>query len=182
MAGTYVKRTSDGKYTFAPDTFKVGDFTEMNDASVNDDEFSTVAKMDLRRGEGAALGRGDSEVPEYAEGFQYFDARSANDADADGNADKLYGRVQYVVLNPNNRVVDTIWRGRLDELRVGSADADRSSRQPFSYKTPAQVNEGEVYGEEYAIGIQIELDNGTDTFSLADSTAKIEGYSGEKLN
>lgn len=182
MAGTYVKRTNSGKYTFAPDTFKVTDFTEMNDASVNDDEFSTVAEMDLRRGEGAALGRGDSEIPEYAEGFQYVDARSANDADADGNPDKLSGRVQYVVLNPNNRVVDTIWRGRLSELRVGQADSDRNSRQPFSYKTPATKSEGEIYGEEYSIGIQIELDSGTDTFSLSDSVLKIEGYSGEKLN
>jgi len=175
MAGTYIRTVSQGRFTFSPDTFKADDFNEMNDSSCNDETFSTVAKLDLRRGEGAALGRGDSEVPEYAEGFQYVDLQ--NDS-----ASPLTGRVKYVVLNPNNRVVDTIWKGRIDELRVGEADKDRSERQPFSYKTPAQTSKGEVYGEEYSIGIQVELDDGTDTFSLSDSTMKIEGYSGEKLN
>lgn len=174
----FVKKVPAGTYDFGPDTFKSGDFTEFPDPSVNDAEFTTVATMDLRDGEGVALGRGNTSNPDRAEGFAFMDVQSTTPAE-------LNGRAKLVVLNQNNTPVDTIWRGRIDELRQGDPAVDgekRRDRKPFPYQTPAGKKAGEVYGDSYSIGLQIELDDGTDTFSLADSRFRLEGYYGEKMN
>ena len=181
MSG-YTKTPPAGTYSFQADTFRSDDLTPFgSDQTVQEDDFRTVAKMDLRQGEDVALGRGNSENPLQAQGFLYFDARSANDADGDGNKDKLSGRVRFVVLNASNTVVGYIWRGRLDQLRTGEADTNRRDRQPFPYQT-IRSGAAEVYGDDYSIGMQIELDSGTDEFSLSASTLKADGYKGEKMN
>jgi len=182
MASTYVKTVPAGRFTFSPDTFMTSDFVEMSNTDITEDTYRTVAEMDLRRGEGAAIGRGDTEIPEYAEGFIFADVRSANDGDGDGNKDAIVGRGKIVVLNANNTVVDTIWSGRLDELRTGEQDKNRRDRKPLQYQTPGEKAAGEVYGEEYSIGLQVKPDSGTDKFSLAASSWKIEGYYGAKQN
>lgn len=182
----YVKTVPAGEYHFGPDTFKTDDFTEFPDPSVNSEEFTTVATMDLRKGEGAALGRGNTSNPDEAEGFIFMDVLSASDSDSDGNNDPINGRAKIVVLNTNNTPVDTIWRGRLSELRDDGDPAvdgeKRRDRKPFPYQTPVEKATGEVYGEDYSIGLQIETDDGTATFSLAASRFRIEGYYGENMS
>lgn len=181
---TYVASVSAGEYHFGPDTFTTADFTEWPDPSVNSESFTTVATMDLRNGEGVALGRGNTSNPDRAEGFIFLDAVD-NDPDGDGTNDPIQGRAKIVVLNTNNTPIDTIWRGRLSELRQGDPAVDgekRRDRKPFPYQTPTKKQVGEVYGEDYSIGLQIQTDSAKVTFSLSASRAKIEGYYGENMS
>lgn len=178
----YARQDSQGHtYLFTEGRTSLAPFSQFGDANLHDEAFRTVASWTLDRGEGVAFGRGTSHNPDRAEAYLWFDARS-DDADADGTPDKLAGQYKLVVLNPSNDVVDIIDRGRLEEVRNGNPDTDDrgSWGVPFPYKA-LQNGNGEVLGGGgYQIGIQIELDSGTDAFNLSNSSMVAEGYRGSR--
>lgn len=173
-----VKGDKGRKYEFSNDQHDLVPFEEAADATVTEEEFTTVARWSLDEAEGVAFGVGNSRNPDRAEGYNYFDAVNAD-------ATAFEGRVRYVVLNAANDVVATISRHRAEQLRAGSAaPADRRDRAPYPYQN-IRGGSGEVIGgdgHKVAIQLQGKQGAGLQTFDLAASEAVIEGYRGRLIN
>lgn len=179
----YRRQTSEGKvYEFTQDVETLSGWTLHGTGTAHDDGFALVASRRLEDHEGIAFGRGNSENPDRAEAFLYFDALS-DDADASGSPDVLNGSYELVVLNAADEVLATIDRGRLAEVRDGdpSTDSRGDYGVPFKYRS-LRGGKGEVIGEDYKIGVRLQLDSGNDELHIGNSTLKAEGYSGRKLN
>lgn len=171
------------EYQFSEDRHDLTNFSLVGTGQAVDDTYQTVAAWPLEREEGVAFGRGSTTNPDRAEAFIYFDARS-DDADGDGTPDALSGRFKLVVLNSANKVVATLDRGQLDEVRDGDPANDSRGDwgKPFPYKVIAN-GMGEVLGGQgHKVGIQIELNSGSDELNLSNSQLIAEGYGGELQN
>jgi len=174
---TYTRTVNGTVYQFTEDDHTDAEFSETTDTTVVKDEFRTVARWDLSRGEGVAFGVGTSRNPDRAEGYLYFDAQNSG-------ASAIDGQLRLVVENTQNERVATIYKRSLKQLRSGStAPADREKRVPFPYQ--ALMNgKGEVL-HPYQIAIQLKLPSSassTETFSLSDSELLADGYSGSAQN
>jgi hypothetical protein len=179
----YKRQTSDGDvFEFTEDAETLDGWSQHGSGQVHDDGFSLAATRALDRPEGFAFGRGNSENPDRAEGYLYFDAQNGTPA-------ALSGKYEIVILNAADEVLATVDRGRLEEVRqgdpqqLGGTDTRGDYGVPFKYKR-LRRGKGEVMGDDYKLGIRIELANGsgTDSFSVADSDLIAEGYSGRKVN
>jgi hypothetical protein len=183
-------RTKDGKeYRFRPGVITLAGWELHNGGQCGSDGLELVATRPLDRQEGYAVGRGQSENPDRAEAYRWLDARS-DDADGDGNPDKLEGEYEIVVVNPANKIVDTIDGGRLDELRRGDPDVDSRGDwgKPCAYRT-LQNGKGEIVGwNGYKLGLAIELDPAADgsdvqdNFHIGNSGMQYEGYRGKLIS
>lgn len=178
---TYRRRTSRGDvYEFTEDVETLTGWSTHNGANVGSDGFTTVAKRRLEDFEGIAFGRGQSQNPERAEGFFYFDAQNSTPA-------ALSGQYEIVILNAADEKLATVKRGRLSEARtgdpvqLGGSDNRGDYGVPFKYQK-LRRGRGEVIGDDYKVGIRLQLDSGTDTFSVSDSDLLAEGFSGRKIN
>lgn len=183
----YRRQTSDGNvFEFTRDVETLAGWALHGQGNAHNDGFSLVAKRALESWEGIAFGRGRSQNPDRAEAYLYFDARS-DDADADGTADILTGQYELVVLNGADEKIATVDRGRLDEVRngdpqsLGGADTRGDYGVPFPY-TVLRKGKGEVIGDDYKIGLRLNLDSGNDAFHVGNSDLLAEGFSGRKVN
>jgi len=154
--------------SYSPTAFDLGDFETASSTAVGDDEFSTVERLEIDKGEGAYVGQGNSTNPLQAEGSIVGDPQ--NDTPGD-----LNGRYRLVVLNSQNNVVDggILAQGKISALRKTRSNSIDGDIQPFVNK--------EVL-EPYKIGFQLKLDDGTDEYSSADSELEVDGFQGEALN
>jgi len=151
---------------YSPDEFDLDDFTTSTSTELGDDEFQTVERLEIDKGEGAYIGQGNSTNPLQAEGSIEGDPQ--NDTPED-----LNGQYRLVVLNSQNNVVQIITQGKVSALRRERANSIDGDITPFKNI--------EVL-EPYKIGFQIKLKSGTDTYSSADSSLNVDGFSGEALN
>jgi len=173
----YSRQTSDGDlFEFTRDSENLTDYDQHGGGQAHSDGFSLVAKRALASWEGIAFGRGESENPDRAEGYLYFDAVD------DGSTD-MTGQYELVVLNGADEKLATIARGPIDEAREGDPSTDPRGDWgiPFPY-VALRRGRGEVMGDDYKIGVRVNLDSGTGTFSPSNSTLRAEGYSGRKQN
>lgn len=145
------------KYQWFEDQLDLSDFIQATDTTVTDDEFRTVERYSADKGEMVALGQGTARNQTDAVGRLYFDAKG-EDADGDGAGDALAGKVRFVVLNSQDRVVDVISQHQLDAVRSGAND--RSGRRPFPRRRQSVA-------EPYKLGVQVKLASGTDTYDNA---------------
>jgi hypothetical protein len=189
----YAITASEGrKYLFSEDRETLAGYTEFGDGVAHSDDFSTVATRRLERSEGIAFGRGNSNNPDRAEAYFYFDARGDDGGDADTDPDPLEGEYKIVVLNAANNVVGLVDRGRLEEVRQGDPLDPNSKRgewgKPFKYRSLRNGSGEIVGGNGHKLGIQIKLDpaaDGTtvsDGFVVANSAMIAEGYKGSLVN
>lgn len=183
----YRRQDSKGKvFEFTEDVETLADWSLHGNGTAHSDGFSLVAKRRLDSFEGIAFGRGQSSNPDRAEAYLYFDALS-DDADADGSPDVLDGSYEIVVMNGADEVLATVDRGRLSEVRngdpqsLGGADTRGNYGTPFKYQA-LRNGRGEVMGDDYKIGIRLQLDSGSDELNISNSDLLAEGYSGRKLN
>jgi hypothetical protein len=183
----YTRVDSDGKtFEFTGDVETLAGWSLHGQGTAHSDGFQLVARRALASWEGIAFGRGQSENPDEAEAYLYFDARS-DDADADGTPDVLTGQYEIVVLNGANEKLATVDRGRLEEVRsgdpkrLGGSDKRGEYGVPFKYKT-LRKGRGEIMGDDYQIGLRLNLDSGNDALNLSNSDLLAEGYSGRKVN
>jgi len=154
--------------SYSPTAFDLSDFETATSTEVGDDEYATVERLEIEKGEGAYIGKGSSSNPLQAEGSIEGDPQNDTPADLDG-------RYRLVVLNSQNNVVDggILAQGKISALRRDRANSIDGDITPFVNK--------EVL-EPYKIGFQLKLDSGTDTYSSADSTLEVDGFQGEALN
>lgn len=155
------------RLSYSPDEFDLSDFTTASSTEVGDDEFQTVERLEVEKGEGVYIGQGSTTNPLQAEGSIEGDIQN------DGST-SLNGEYRLVVLNSQNNMVPggIIARGRLSALRQSRANSLDGDITPFKDK--------EVM-EPYSVGLQIRLDSGTDTYSNTNSTFSADGYSGEAI-
>ncbi len=174
----YNRVTSDGDlFQFSPDSENFADYVEHGNASAHADGFQLVFKRRLEDFEGIAFGRGQSENPDKAEAYAWLDLQN------DSAAAVTDGHAEIVVLNSADEVLAPIYRRPLDELAKGDPSTD--TRGDWGVPLPyQQLNEGkgEVIGDDYQIGLRVRLNSGTETLSVSNSSARIEGYSGRKQN
>ncbi len=155
--------------SYSPTAFDLSDFETATSTEVGDDEYATVERLEIEKGEGAYIGKGSSSNPLQAEGSIEGDPQNDTPADLDG-------RYRLVVLNSQNNVVDggILAQGKISALRrsrANSIDGDITPvRQQRRCSSPTRS------------GFQLKLDSGTDTYSSADSTLEIDGFQGEALN
>jgi hypothetical protein len=152
--------------SYHPDSFDLDDFTTATSTEVGDDEFETVERLEIGKGEGVYIGQGSSTNPLQAEGSITGDPDNGSDAD-------LTGQYRLVVLNSQNNVVDILTQGKISALRKTRANSLDGDITPFI--------DTEVM-EPYQIGYQLKLASGSDTYSSADSSLEVDGFSGEALN
>jgi hypothetical protein len=154
--------------TYSPDEFDLSDFTTATSTEVGDDEFATVERLEVEKGEGVYIGQGSSKNPLQAEGSITGDIQ-------DGGGVQLNGKYRLVVLNSQNNVVEggKITQGKIDSLRTSRANSVDGEIQPFV--------DMEVM-EPYKIGLQVKLDSGSATYSNANSSFAADGFSGEAMN
>lgn len=179
----YVRQTKSGKqFEFTEDTETLAGYSLHGNGQAHADGFSLVAKRRLEDWEGIAFGRGQSENPDRAEAYLYFDPAS-DDADASGSPDPLNGQFEIVILNSADNVIATVRRGTISEYRQGDPDVDKRGEygKPFKYAA-LRGGKGEVMTDAYQVGIRLKLDSGTDEIVLGNSTLSAEGYSGRKQN
>lgn len=138
-------------------------------------EYKQAYKLDVQEGQGIVFGRGASEAPQFAEGFAGF--RFVSDA----AAAQATGDWRIVVRTPQDRLVDELVSGDLEEfdLFTGAAGSgsqkDRESRRPFSLKNPNAVT------KQYNVWLEIRADSAiTIDDAEAETKALIEGYKIEK--
>lgn len=179
----YRRQTSKGKvYEFTEDVETLTGWSQHGSGQVHSDGFSLAATRRLENFEGVAFGRGQSQNPDRAEGFLYFDAYDDSTTPV-----QLNGRYEIVILNAADEKLATVKRGRLSEARngdpqqLGGSDSRGDYGVPFPYQR-LRSGKGEVISDDYKIGVRINLDSGTDTFSPSNSDLLAEGYSGRKLN
>lgn len=183
----YRRQTSDNDvFEFTEDVETLDGWALHGPGQAHSDGFTLVASRQLDRAEGVAFGRGQSQNPDRAEAYLYFDARS-DDADGDGTPDALNGKYEIVVLNAADEPIATVDRGRLAEVRngdpqqLGGTDTRGDYGVPFPYKR-LRRGRGEVIGDDYKIGVRLNLDSGNDAFNVSNSDLLAEGYSGRKMN
>lgn len=154
--------------SYSPTAYELADFTTATSTAVGDDEFSTVERLEIDKGEGAYVGQGSSKNPLQAEGSITGDPQNSTPAD-------LNGRYRLVVLNSQNNVVDggILAQGKISALRNTRSNSIDGDITPFVNK--------EVK-EPYKIGFQLKLASGSDTYSSADSALSVDGFQGEALN
>ena len=154
--------------SYSPDVFELADFSTASSTAVGDDEFSTVERLDIDKGEGVYIGKGSSTNPLQAEGSIQGDIQNTGGTSLDG-------RYRLVVLNSQNNVVNggVIARGKLSELRKTRSNSLDGDITPFV--------DIEVL-EPYQIGLQVKLDSGTDTYDSGNSTFEADGFLGEAFN
>lgn len=154
--------------SYSKDVFELDDFSTASSTAVGDDEFATVERLDIDKGEGVYIGRGTSTNPLQAEGSLRGDIQNSGSS-------SLNGRYRLVVLNSQNNVVNNgvIARGKLSELRTTRANSLDGDITPFVNK--------EVL-EPYQIGLQIKLNSGTDTYDSGNSSFSADGFLGEAFN
>lgn len=177
----YFREANGRKYEFTTDTHDLSGFTESTDANVHEDGFRTVATWDLEDGEGVAFGDGTSKNPDKAEAYIHLDAMDSSTTPV-----ALNGQARLVVLNSAGEKVPggTIYQNRLSRLRNGDPSTNDRGKWgvPFPYQA-IRGGKGEVLGKGgYQIGIQLKLDSGSETFSLANSEMTAEGWTGTVQN
>jgi len=95
------------------------------------------------------------------------------------------GHLELVVLNSAGDPLPggTIYRRPLDEVAQGDPSTDDRGQWgvPFPYQT-LRNGRGEIMGDDYKVGVRVELNDGTETLSLADSQMRAEGFSARKTN
>jgi len=151
--------------SYHPDEFDLSDFETATSTGVGDDEFQTVERLPIDKGEGVYIGQGSSTNPLQAEGSITGDPQNSTPA-------ALEGQYRLVVLNSQNNVVDVITQGKLSQLRKTRQNSLDGDITPYIKK--------EVM-EPYKVGFQLKLSSGSDTYSSADSSLAIDGFSGEKM-
>jgi|GEM_PF-2665358 len=176
----YYRETSDGDvFEFSPDSETLVDYNEHGGAQAHADGFSLVFKRRLADFEGLAFGRGTSENPDRAEAYLWMNL--VNDS---GTA-ITDGHLELVVLNSADEKLPggTIYRRPLDEAAKGdpSTDSRGDWGVPFPYQA-LRGSKGEIMGDDYQIGVRVKLNSGSESLSVADSSARMEGYSARKQN
>lgn len=148
--------------------FTLDDFTEASSQQVGNDEFVTVERLEVDKGEGVYVGQGNSTNPLQAEGSIRGDVQDVVDSD-------MNGRYRLAVVNSQNNVVNggIIATGNIDEIEETRANSIDGDITPFVNK--------EVM-EPYQIALQFKLNSGTQTYSRANSSLTIDGWLGESLN
>jgi len=139
------------------------DFTARTASQVGPDEFVTVEEIDVEQGESVTLGKGTSQNPLQAEGAASGDIQDDGTDDIDGN-------YRFVVLNSQNKVIQRIDQGTINELEKTRANSIDGSILPF---TDVEV------AEPYKIGFQLRTNSGTATYSSANSSLDVDGVLGE---
>lgn len=144
------------------------DFSTATSTEVGDDEFATVERLEIDKGEGYYVGAGNSTNPLQAEGSITGDPQNSTPSD-------LNGRYRLVVVNTQNNVVEggVLAEGKISALRKTRANSLDGDITPFVNK--------EVM-EPYKIAFQLKLTTGTDTYSSSDSSLAIDGFLGESFN
>lgn len=182
----FLRKDADGNiFQFSEDTENLTGWQLHGTGQAHDDGYSLVAKRRLESYEGISFGRGSSENPDRAEAYLFFDARS-DDADADGTPDILNGKYELVVLNGADEVQAVIDRGQISQTRqgdpqqLGGADSRGDWGTPFKYKDLGE--NGEIMGDDWKVGIRLNLDSGNDEFHVGNSDLLAEGYSGRRQN
>lgn len=174
MTSMFTRKDRVGNvYLFSPDRHTLAEFSDFADATAVSDDFRTVTTWELDRKEGVSFGRGNSENPDRAEAYFYFDAQNTTPA-------AIAGSYRLVILNAANEVVAVVDRGRLEEVRKGDPSTDTRGDwgKPMKYRS-IRGGVGEVLGGQgHKVALQIETDSGTETFSTSDSELVAEGYGG----
>jgi hypothetical protein len=154
--------------TYHPTSFDLDDFETSAATEVGDDEFSTVERFAVEKGEGVYVGKGTSENPLQAEGSAEGDIQ-------DGGGSSITGKYRLVVLNSQNNIPNggVLTTGRLAELRTSRANSIDGDITPYINK--------EIL-EPYKLGLQIRTASGTATYDSSNSTFEVDGYLGESLN
>jgi hypothetical protein len=148
------------------DTFSLSDFTTATDLSVADDEFRTVERLEVDKGEVVIPGQGQARNQTDAVGRIFADIKN-------GGNSAISGKVRLVALNSQNRVVHTYYQAQISTVSVGAST--RSDRRPFPRKRVRLA-------EPYKLAIQVKTASGTDTYSDSNSTVEFDGFRGEAIN
>lgn len=151
---------------YHPDEFDLSDFETATSTGVGDDEFATVERLPIDKGEGVYVGQGSSTNPLQAEGSITGNPQNSTPAE-------LNGQYRLVVLNSQNNVVDILAQGKISQLRKTRSNSIDGDITPYVNK--------EVM-EPYKVGFQLKLSSGSDTYDSSQSSLAIDGYSGEKMN
>jgi hypothetical protein len=174
----YFRQTGDGDvFEFSPDSETLAGYQEHGNAAAHADGFSLVFKRRLDDFEGVAFGRGTSENPDRAEAYLWADIVN------DNGTSVTDGHLELVVLNSADEVLATIYRRPLDEVAKGdpSTDSRGDWGVPFPYQR-LRGGRGEIMGDDYQVGVRINLNSGTESLSVADSSMRAEGHSARKKN
>lgn len=181
MAGPYTKTASGKEYRFSGDEFTEDDFTEAPTPVFNTEDWTTVARLPVSRGQAVAFGVGDDGSPMNAEGRIYADLKAKDGNDADSDPDTFEGAFRFVLLNPNNEPQGEISRHKASRTRAGDATASgRKDRKPYPKQPVGTTGQPEV-GFPYKVGLQVRASanySGDNTFSLSDSELIADGYTG----
>jgi len=153
--------------SYSPDEFDLNDFKTSTATEVGDDEFATVERLPIDKGEGVYIGQGNSSNPLQAEGSITGDPK-------DSGTDAIDGRYRLAVVNSQNNVVNggIIAQGKISQLRKTRANSVDGDITPFVNK--------EVK-EPYKVGFQLRTNSGTADFSQSSSSLEIDGFRGEQL-
>lgn len=153
---------------YSPDEFDLSDFEAAAATQVGPEEFTTVERMEIDKGEGVYIGQGSSSNPLQAEGSITGDPQDSTPA-------AISGRYRLVVINSQNNVVEggILAQGKLSQLRKTRANSVDGDITPFVNK--------EVL-EPYKIALQLKTDSGTVTYDSAQSSFAADGFLGEALN
>jgi len=154
------------EYQWFEEEFTLADFSTVTDTTVTEDEYRTVERFEIPKGEVAQLGQGQANTQTDAVGRLFADIK--DDADA-----AISGKVRFVIENTQNKPVRTISSHNTSTVNVGSND--RGSRRPYPLR-PQQT------AEPYKIAIQVQTASGTATYSSANSTVEVDGYRAEAVN
>jgi len=139
------------------------DFTARTNLAVGPDEFTTVEEIDVEKGESVTLGLGTSRNPLQAEGSARGDIQDDGTDDIDGN-------YRFVVLNSQNKVIQRIDQGTINELEKTRTNSLDGSILPFT---------GVEVAEPYKVGFQLRTNSGTATYDSANSSLDVDGVLGE---
>lgn len=173
----YYRQADGNRYEFSPDSETLEGYQEHGNAQAHSDGYSLIFKRRLEDFEGVAFGRGQSENPDRAEAYLWADIVN------DSGTSITDGHLEIVVLNSADEKLATIYRRPLDEVARGdpSNDSRGDWGAPFPYQK-LRDGQGEVIGDDYQIGVRLNLNTGSEDLSQVDSSMRAEGFSGRKIN
>lgn len=152
-------------WQYFPDTFTLDDYTTVSETTVTDDEYRTVERLELERGEAHRLGKGEKETLTDAEGRLYFDAQ-------DDGAATLDAKMRFVVENVANNQQRVIYGNSISSVTRG--EADETARTPFAYRD-IDIK------YPFKVAVQLQMNDGTATYDSGNSTLEYNGYRGEQM-
>jgi hypothetical protein len=153
------------KWQYFRDQYSLDDFTAATDTSLTDDEYRTVERLELEKGEAFEAGQGLAANQTDAVGRIYVDANNSGPS-------ALSGKMRLVVENTQNNKTMVLYQNNLANVNSGASDP--AAREPFPH-----IDVNVKY--PYKVALQIKLASGTDTYSSGDSTVEFSGWRGEEM-